>query len=295
MMSSTVPSATTLPWCMTTTWRAGLLDLGEQVAGHDHGAPAGRVAAQHLAHRVDLRRVEPVGRLVEHQQLRQAEHGLGDGEPLPHALAVGADAALDRRRRARRSPAPRRCARPRPGGRWPPSTAAGCPRRTGAAGSPGPSTNAPIRASTGAPGLDGLAERGDRARGRPDEPHQHAQHGGLAGAVGAEQAEHHALLDVERDALHRAEPAAVGLGQVADLQRRAPLPGPGAAATRRRRTRRGRPASRAARAPSTTPIPISRPERHRVGRDRLARHDRHGQPRRPASPIRQTAGSGAPA
>ena len=55
---------------------------------------------------------------------------------------------------------------------------------------PGPSTNAPIRDSTGAPGPHLLAEGRDRARGRPDEAHEHAQHGGLARAVRPEQAEH---------------------------------------------------------------------------------------------------------
>ena len=36
---------------------AGLLDLGEQVAGDDDRAPGGGVGPQHLAHGVDLRRV----------------------------------------------------------------------------------------------------------------------------------------------------------------------------------------------------------------------------------------------
>ena len=58
--------------------------------------PARGVADQHLAHLADLRRVEPVGRLVEDQQVGQAEHGLGDGQPLPHALGVGAYRAVER-------------------------------------------------------------------------------------------------------------------------------------------------------------------------------------------------------
>lgn len=70
---------------------AGLLHLGEQVTGHQHGASTGGVAAQDLPHRVDLRRVEAVRGLVEHQQVRQPEHRLGDRESLPHPLAVGAD------------------------------------------------------------------------------------------------------------------------------------------------------------------------------------------------------------
>ena len=67
----------------------------QQVAGDDDGAPGRGVALQHVAHLADLGRVEAVGRLVEHQQLGQAEHGLGDAEALPHAVAVGTDLAVD--------------------------------------------------------------------------------------------------------------------------------------------------------------------------------------------------------
>jgi hypothetical protein len=64
---------------------AGLLDLAEQVAGQDDGSPIGRVPEQDVAHLPDLRRVEAVHRLIEHQQVRHAQHGLRDGEPLGHA------------------------------------------------------------------------------------------------------------------------------------------------------------------------------------------------------------------
>jgi hypothetical protein len=175
--------------------RAGLLDLGQQVAGHQHGAPALGVAAQQLAHGVDLRRVEPVGRLVEHQQLGQPEHRLGDGQPLAHPLAVGADPALDRG------------AQPgdleglghvRLGGgrRSPPSKAPGWPAGQ-VRQEAGPSTNAPSRPARGAR-ADRLPERLDRPGGGPDQAHQHPQHGGLAGAVGTEQAQHHAPLGRRR-------------------------------------------------------------------------------------------------
>ena len=79
---------------------AGLLDLAQQVAGDDHRAAGRGVGAQHLAHRVDLRRVEPVGRLVEHEQVGQAEHRLRDRHPLAHALAVAADRPVDGRAEA---------------------------------------------------------------------------------------------------------------------------------------------------------------------------------------------------
>jgi len=64
---------------------AGLLDLAKQVAGQDDGPPLGRVSQQDIAHFPDLRRVEAVHRLIEHQQVGEAQHGLGDGEPLAHA------------------------------------------------------------------------------------------------------------------------------------------------------------------------------------------------------------------
>ena len=80
--------------------RAGLLDLAEKVAGQDHGPPVGRVPQQDVAHLPDLRRVQAVHRLVEHQQVGQAEHRLRDGEPLAHAARVGAHLAVDGRAQA---------------------------------------------------------------------------------------------------------------------------------------------------------------------------------------------------
>ena len=75
---------------------AGLLHLAEQVAGQDHGPALGRVPEQDIAHLADLRRVEAVHRLVEDQQVGQAEHGLGDGQPLAHPPRVGPHPAVER-------------------------------------------------------------------------------------------------------------------------------------------------------------------------------------------------------
>ena len=75
---------------------AGQLDLGEQVAGDDDGAAGRGIRLQDRAHGRDLGRVEAVGRLVEEEHLGPAEHGLGDAEPLLHAVAVGADRAVER-------------------------------------------------------------------------------------------------------------------------------------------------------------------------------------------------------
>ena len=75
---------------------AGLLHLGEQVAGDQHRPAVGGVALQHPPHLGDLWRVKPIRRLVEHEQLGQAEHGLCDREPLLHAVAVFLDPPADR-------------------------------------------------------------------------------------------------------------------------------------------------------------------------------------------------------
>ena len=131
---------------------AGLLDLRQQVAGDDHRAAGRGVGAQHLAHGVDLRRVEPVGRLVEHQQVGQAEHRLGDRHPLPHALAVAAHPLVDRRARARRPRSPPRGARRRAAGRSPPSTGSGCRGRTGAAAGRCPRRTSPAGTAPARPG-----------------------------------------------------------------------------------------------------------------------------------------------
>ena len=76
--SATAPWATSRPWCMTTTSVQVCSTSASRWLETITVRPVAGVAAQHLAHLADLRRVEPVGRLVEHQQLGQAEHGLGD-------------------------------------------------------------------------------------------------------------------------------------------------------------------------------------------------------------------------
>src|SRR6266702_5676200 len=68
------------------------LDLAEQVRGdHDGDAELRPDPADQLEHGGTAGRVEPVGRLVEQQQLRRADQGLGQLHPLLHAGGVGAD------------------------------------------------------------------------------------------------------------------------------------------------------------------------------------------------------------
>ena len=95
--SSTAPVSTTLPWSITTTWVQVCSTSDKQVGGDDDRTPGRGVVGQHSPHRLDLGWVEPIGRLVQYQQGRQAEHGLGDAEPLPHPVAVAAHLAVDGR------------------------------------------------------------------------------------------------------------------------------------------------------------------------------------------------------
>ena len=69
----------------------GLLDLGEHVAGDEHGAPLGGQRAQEVAQPADALRVQAVGRLVEHEHRRVAEQRGGEPEPLAHAEGELAD------------------------------------------------------------------------------------------------------------------------------------------------------------------------------------------------------------
>jgi hypothetical protein len=63
----------------------GVLHLRHQVAGHEHGAALGRQRLHEVADPQDPLRVQPVDRLVEHQDLRVAEQRDRDAEPLAHA------------------------------------------------------------------------------------------------------------------------------------------------------------------------------------------------------------------
>ena len=91
----------------------GLLDLREVVAGDEHGAAASGVVAQEVAQPADALRVEPVGGLVENEDLRVAEQRGGQAEPLAHAERVAADPAV-RPRRSSPTVASTSATRPRP-------------------------------------------------------------------------------------------------------------------------------------------------------------------------------------
>ena len=156
--SSTVPSATSAPSRITPT-RSQICSTSpiRWLESRTVRPPwaSERMNVAHLGH---AGRVEPVGRLVEDQQLRVLEQRGGDAESLLHPQRVGRRHGRRRGRsgRPRPSTAATRSRARRRGGR----ARAGCRARRGTGRRPVASTIAPIRASpSGAPG-------GRRARWR---------------------------------------------------------------------------------------------------------------------------------
>ena len=70
-----------------------LLDLGQDVGGHQDGVGTGEGTDQR-AHLDDLLRVEPVGGLVEDEHARLIEEGLSDGDALAESLRQLADGLI---------------------------------------------------------------------------------------------------------------------------------------------------------------------------------------------------------
>jgi hypothetical protein len=68
-----------------------LLDLGEEVAGHEDGLALAGQEAERVPKRRDARRIEPSARLIEQEQPRIVEQGAGDAEALLHAQRVARD------------------------------------------------------------------------------------------------------------------------------------------------------------------------------------------------------------
>ena len=61
-----------------------VLDLGQQVAGHEHRAAGCRPCTKQVAEITDALRVQSVAWLVEHEDGRIAQQGCGEAQPLPH-------------------------------------------------------------------------------------------------------------------------------------------------------------------------------------------------------------------
>ena len=223
---------------------AGQLDLGEQVAGDDDGAAGRGIRLQDRAHRRDLGRVETVGRLVEEEHLGPAEHGLGDAEALLHAVAVGADRAVE-------GAAERRDGE----GLVDPGLVGGASGRGPvglevlAAGEVGEEAGALDEGSDPAEdlraGVDRSAEDVHRSRVGGDEAEHHPHRRRLAGAVGAEQADDLAALGPPGHVVDGTVPVGIRLDEAVDDERDVGVVladdlAVAAAAAQERRTRRSR-------------------------------------------------------
>ena len=67
---------------------AHLLDLGQEMAGDQHGGPVIGQGPDEVANLPGALWVEAVGRLVENEQLTWREQRSRDRQPLSHALGV---------------------------------------------------------------------------------------------------------------------------------------------------------------------------------------------------------------
>ena len=77
----------------------GLLHLAHQVAGDQHVAALVGEVAQQFTHPADAFGIQPVDRLVEHQDVGIAEQRRRDTQPLPHAEGEPAHALVGDRSR----------------------------------------------------------------------------------------------------------------------------------------------------------------------------------------------------
>jgi hypothetical protein len=72
-----------------------LLDLRKQVAREKHGySMLGRKSAYQIANLVSTGWVQPIGGLVENEEIRLREQGQRDAQPLAHSLGVCLDEAV---------------------------------------------------------------------------------------------------------------------------------------------------------------------------------------------------------
>ena len=186
-----------------------LRDLGEHVARDEDRAPARRERAQEVAQPAHPLGVEPVRRLVEHEQLGIAQQRRGQPEPLPHSERVALHAPVLRRVELDQ---PQHLVDPRVGnpGR------AGERAQVVAAGTAGVEVGRlEHRADAQRRPLQPrvrLAEHERAPARRLREAEQHPQRRRLASAVRAEEAGHGAGVELEREPVNGGE-LAVALRQ----------------------------------------------------------------------------------
>ena len=178
---------TSLPWWMITTSSASCATSASTWLEMKTVPPSAANGAQEVAEPADPLGIEPVRRLVEHQQARLAQQRARDAQPLAHAERVAADpsprgaAELDLGEHLvhARDRDPGRERRARGGGSVPERVGWKLSRLEHRSDR---SAAAPAAAGSGRP-----STRASPAR-RPDEPEQRPQRGRLARAVRAEEA-----------------------------------------------------------------------------------------------------------
>jgi hypothetical protein len=198
-----------------------LLELGQRVRRQEHHGAAVAQLADDAVEAAAQRRIEPARRLVEKQHRGGADERLGEAETLPHALRVGADPP----RRGRAEPdtleeaerlADRHALQPRIEGE---RLAAGQGRVERhvlrQVAEPAPSRELAGRGV--------LAEHADRPGARLDEAQHELEEGRLAGPVMADERDHRAGRQRERDVAHRLD-AAVSLADAVELDGHRPSP-----------------------------------------------------------------------
>lgn len=187
--------------------------LAHQMAGHEDGAPLCRLVPHEVTDPQDAFRVEPVDRLVEHQDGGVAEQRRGDSQPLTHAQGE----------------------RPGPSARGAPQAGQLDHLTDALWWDPVASGQTPQMVQRGPAGVHrlGVEQRAHRtqrvvqplvghapdaylAGRRPVQAQHHAHRGGLPGAVGAQESGHPAGPYLEGEPLHSGR-SPVALGQVGNF------------------------------------------------------------------------------
>ncbi len=180
------------------------LQRAELVRDQQHGAAAGDELAQRAGERGLARRVDPGRRLVEHQQLGAAGQGPGDQRALLLAAgqaghrvagAVGQPDLLEGGRHGGPVGGPRRAEDAPTGDQAGPDHLGHRRRHAGTGADPLRHVPDPLPSFEAA-----VAEQGDRAGAQRHQPQDRPDQRRLAGAVGAQDRDHVAALDAQRDA-----------------------------------------------------------------------------------------------
>jgi hypothetical protein len=205
------------------------LQLAELVAGDQDAAPFAGQLAQEAAHPADAERVQPVGRLVQHQDRRVGQQGRGQRQPLPHAQGVAARTSPRVAGQLHQVQHRIHPAIPDPGDRGQAAQegAAGLPRVRARGVEHGPDL-VPWPLQLGVP----ASRHERRSLGRRDQAQCDAHRRRLAGAVHPHETGHRSHRRRERNVVQHPAPAEV-LGQSSALDPVVHLPPPPASMGRR--------------------------------------------------------------